>query len=134
MADTAPAHAPDGPEPDFTIYRTEGWASARARLEQGDEVAQDCATLLRKVMDHVETGWYIVRELVLVAEQRPYESGDYGYLLRFIEAELGDAFRSVAGSLAHVVAGWPGWGRATTDDVSDFWKPSGGTSRCSGLP
>jgi hypothetical protein len=120
MVNTAPARTPDGPEPAFTIYGIESWSAARDRLDTGDDMDPDGATLLRRAMDHVDAGWRIVREPLLWAERHREESGDYGCLLGFIEAELGEAFRSVAGSLADVVRHWPGWGRASTDDATDF--------------
>ncbi|HEX6369902.1 MAG TPA: hypothetical protein VF006_13365 [Longimicrobium sp.] len=79
--------------------------------------------MLVAAMDHIETGWRVaVRELQRWVEaNREHERGrsDYAHLLSYVDGELRDAFRRVAGTLADVALSWPGWERASVDDVAD---------------
>lgn len=111
---------PDAGEPEFTIY-IPAWNAARNRLTSVPTA--DTRALLASALDQVESGWPAVRGLQLWVQQNRERAGgadDYGCLLTYVEAELREAFRSVAHTLADLVSDWPGWERASVDDV-DGW-------------
>lgn len=94
-------------EPHETIY-TPVWASARARLAQVEP--EEVRALLCLAMDHVEGGWPALRALQLWANTYPErERGNdgYGLLLTFGDAEVREAFGSLARGLANLVTLWP---------------------------
>jgi hypothetical protein len=94
-------------EPHETIY-TPVWASARARLSQVEP--EEVRTLLSSAMDHVESGWPPLRALQLWANDYPERqrgNDGYGLLLTFGDAEVREAFGSLARGLANLVTLWP---------------------------
>ena len=111
----APELGPD--EPEATIYGA-AWVEARRRLP--GVASAEARALLTSAMDRVQSGWTAVRELQRWVERnRAHERAgdDYGCLLTYVETEVRESFRSMALALAHVVADWPAWERASTDDV-----------------
>jgi hypothetical protein len=77
--------------------------------------------LLDATMDHVEAGWRHVREL-----QRWYDDNrervhglldDHALLLNFIDRDVVDLFRVIAGEVADLVPGYPAY-EATADPGS----------------
>lgn len=109
-----------GAEPTFTIY-VPAWEVARERV--GTVEPEETRALLCAALDRVESGWPAVRDLQRWVERHREQEGaedDYGVLLTYVESEVREAFRSMALTLADVVADWPGWERASTDDV-DGW-------------
>jgi hypothetical protein len=121
----APLHnLTDGAEPVHTIYGA-GWYAARQRAHAA--TANGAAELVR-LLDLVESGWHVLRDL-----QHWYESnvpradaGDaYAQLLAFVDGDLVDVFREVAGGAAALVPGWTGWAveadpDAVVGDVETF--------------
>jgi hypothetical protein len=114
----------DGAEPVHTIYGA-GWYAARQRAHAA--TGNGAAGLVR-LLDLVESGWHVLRDL-----QHWYESnvpradaGDaYAQLLAFVDGDLVDVFREVAGGAAALVPGWAGWAveadpDAVVGDVETF--------------
>ena len=114
----------DGAEPVHTIYGA-GWYAARQRAHAA--TGSGAAELVR-LLDRVESGWHVLRDL-----QHWYESnvpradaGDaYAQLLAFVDGDLVDVFRELAGGAAALVPGWSGWAveadpDAVVGDVETF--------------
>lgn len=104
-------------EPERTIYM-DWWADARGRVGRGAPVLRP---LLNAALDHVESGWLHIREL-----QRWHDDNrerahagrdDYALLLSFIDGDLVDLFRVIAGEVADLVPGYPEY-EATADPGS----------------
>jgi hypothetical protein len=101
----------DGAEPLYTIYRP-AWYAARERASAAGAYAV-------RLLDIVETGWLAVRELQSWIETeavRAREPGAYGHLLAFVDVDLVDVFRELAGSAADLVPGWDGWASEADPD------------------
>lgn len=97
----------DGAEPTYTIYGR-AWYEARERVFVIGPVGRLLATLL----DEIEVGWHAVRDLQFWAEANPVrmtERDAYGFMLAFIQGDLVDVYRDLAGSATEFVPGWRGW-------------------------
>jgi hypothetical protein len=67
---------------------------------------------LLDLLARVESGWHALRDLQHWAEANRLhenEADTYGHLLAFIDADLVDVFREVAGGVAELVPGSPGY-------------------------
>lgn len=101
----------EGAEPLYTIYRP-AWYAARERAP----AAGPCAV---RLLDVVETGWLAVRELQSWIETeavRAQAAGAYGHLLAFVDVDLVDVFRDLAGGAAELVPGWDAWASEADPD------------------
>jgi hypothetical protein len=101
----------EGAEPLYTIYGA-SWYAARARAPAAGRNAV-------RLLDIVEAGWLAVRELQCWIETdvvRAREPGAYGHLLVFVDVDLVDVFRELAGSAAELVPGWDGWASEADPD------------------
>lgn len=115
-----PRASPDAEELTLTGW-VAGWSAARDRLATVEDPAT--RALLAAALDQVERVWPAVVGLMSWVRQNREDErreDDYGCLLTYVEAELGEAFRSAAHTLGEVVANWPSWERASVDDV-DGW-------------
>lgn len=116
MLPTLPAIPPaddatEGAEPLFTIYRPT-WYAARERAPAAGPYAV-------RLLDIVERGWLAVRELQSWIETeavRARELGTYGHLLAFVDVDLVDVFRELAGGAADLVPGWDAWASEADPD------------------
>lgn len=98
----------DGAEPAHTIYVLV-WYEARRRLPA---VSVEARVPLANLLDLCETAWHALRDLQHWAEAneaRSNEADAYGCLLSFVDADLVDLFRDLAGGVADLVPGWEGW-------------------------
>src|SRR5687767_6150510 len=98
----------DGAEPVRTIY-VPTWYEARRRLPYASAQTRGA---LSDLLDLFETAWHAVRDLQHWAEAndaRSNEADAYGCLLSFVDADLVDVFRDLAGGVADLVPGWEGW-------------------------
>lgn len=113
-----PESLTDGAEPLHTIYCPTWYAARRRAYEQAGVEGSALVDLL----DVVETGWWAVRELQQWFESntvRAREIDAYGHLLSFVDGDLVDVYREIAGGAADLVPGWDGWeAEASPDDVA----------------
>jgi hypothetical protein len=102
-----PDNLTDGAEPLRTIYVPTWYEARRRLLVVRDETSGPLADLL----DLCETAWHAVRDLQHWAEAneaRSNEADAYGCLLSFVDADVVDVFRDLAGGVADLVPGWEG--------------------------
>ena len=103
---------------EFTVAE---WLVVRNQLAGRDDLDEATSRLLTAAMDHLEHGWVVLAPLERWVEHRHPEreraDDAYGFLLTFVEADLLDAFRTVAFNVMHLVREWPEFDRVTPDDV-----------------
>lgn len=98
----------DGAEPVRTIYVPTWYEARRRLLAVRDETRGPPTDLL----DLCETAWHALRDLQHWAEANEARSNErdaYGCLLTFVDADLVDVFRDLAGGVADLVPGRERW-------------------------